>query len=115
MVGGLWRLVAVFLAGPWTVLCLALTHLPSFAGLRPLPLWRDANLTRVFFIGDTHGDAHCAKEWVRRTGLINFEAKPWIWTGSKISDAIVFLGDYVDKGPTSRQVLEFVREVEVWL
>ena len=65
--------------------------------LRPLPIERDRLLTRIFFIGDTHGDSHCTQEWIRRTGLVNFDSEPWQWTGNSTSDALVFLGDYVDK------------------
>ena len=64
--------------------------------LRPLPASVDANLLRIFFVGDTHGDSYCAKEWIQRTGLVDFSQQPWKWTGAE-TDAIVFLGDYVDK------------------
>ena len=89
---------------------------PTFgsADIHPLPREVDQALTRIFFIGDSHGDSHCTKEWVRRTGLVNFDTVPWTWTGqasTHASDALVFLGDYVDKGVTSRGNLEFVRQL----
>jgi hypothetical protein len=68
-------------------------------------------LSTVFFVGDTHGDAACCREWVRRTGLVDLEQQPWAWVGAA-DTAMVLLGDYVDKGPQSRGVLEFVRELE---
>lgn len=81
-------------------------------GLRPLPEWRDRNLKRIFFVGDTHADSFCAQSWIRRTGLIDFESNPWRWTGDNESDALVFLGDYVDKGITARRNLETIRAVQ---
>mmetsp|Transcript_109836 Transcript_109836/g.309714 ORF Transcript_109836/g.309714 Transcript_109836/m.309714 type:complete len:458 (+) Transcript_109836:25-1398(+) len=67
---------------------------------------------RAFIIGDLHADIHCAEFWVRRSGLVDVDA--WNWTGEP-NDALVFLGDYVDKGPHGRQVLEFVRNLtEAW-
>jgi len=69
-----------------------------------------ANLTSIFFIGDLHGDIDCARYWVERTNLINISSVPYTWIGeNQSSKAIVFLGDYVDKGTTSRTVLEFVK------
>ena len=65
-------------------------------------------MTRIFFIGDTHGDSECAREWVRRTGLIDFDSVPWRWTGHNASDALVFLGDYVDRGFHSLEVVAYM-------
>jgi hypothetical protein len=60
----------------------------------------------VYVIGDLHGDVHCARHWVNRTGLIGENNQ---WTDP--TSSLVFLGDYVDKGPTSRQTLEFVKSL----
>mmetsp|Transcript_5537 Transcript_5537/g.7275 ORF Transcript_5537/g.7275 Transcript_5537/m.7275 type:complete len:488 (-) Transcript_5537:180-1643(-) len=86
----------------------------------------------VYVIGDLHGDVHCAKHWVQRTGLIieekdeeettdtttthdnnnnkkkNKNNNKFKWIGNENSH-LVFVGDYVDKGPTSRQTIEFVK------
>ena len=59
----------------------------------------------VYVIGDIHGDVYCARYWVNRTGLI--AEKKWTDTTS----SLIFLGDYIDKGPTSRQTLEFVKSL----
>ena len=76
--------------------------------------------SNVYVIGDLHGDAHCAKHWILKTGLVkeaknakqheNPSAFSWTWTGSH-HDQLVFLGDYLDKGPTSRQTMELVQSL----
>ena len=69
------------------------------------------DLTEVYYIGDLHGDAGCAKEWVEATGLVSLsESSAPVWTGSATA-GLVFLGDYVDKGVESREVLELVRSL----
>lgn len=65
----------------------------------------------IWAIGDLHGDAHCARHWLRTTGLIanlsHDDAASWRWQSPDAR--LVLLGDYVDKGPESRSVLELVR------
>lgn len=87
-----------------------------------------ASLTSVHVIGDLHGDVLCAVSWVNRTGLIHNLFDPslisntslslhqrlnpsseWSWADTK--STLVFMGDYVDKGPTSKQTIEFVRDL----
>lgn len=82
--------------------------------------------TSVYVIGDLHGDAICAVSWVNRTGLIANLIDPnlsssvevykklsnpseWKWTDDKAK--LVFMGDYVDKGPTAKQTVEFVKSL----
>ena len=82
--------------------------------------------TSVYVIGDIHGDAKCAVSWVNRTGLIlnliddskNEDLpiykrlrEPTMWTWADSSSTLVFMGDYVDKGPLSRFVIEFVKSL----
>lgn len=85
-------------------------------------------LSSVYVIGDLHGDVLCAVSWVNRTGLIDNLFNPslvsdqslelhqrlnpssqWTWSDDKAS--LVFMGDYVDKGPTSKQTVSFVRDL----
>lgn len=54
---------------------------------------------RTFAIGDVHGDVHAMKRL-----LASFpELGP--------DDTMVFVGDYIDRGPCSREVIEFVRRL----
>lgn len=75
----------------------------------------------VYVIGDLHGDVDCARRWVERTGLILDDERgkttlatktPPLhkWVGHPDSH-LVFLGDYIDKGITSRQTVEYVKEL----
>jgi len=63
----------------------------------------------VYVIGDLHGDVFCARQWVDKTGLIEKRTGEWLDPTS----SLVFLGDYIDKGPTSKQTLEFVKSLTV--
>ena len=84
--------------------------------------------TSVYVIGDLHGDAICAVSWVNRTGLVanlinkelsSSSSEPvykqlndpseWTWTDEKAT--LVFMGDYVDKGPTAKQTVMFVKDL----
>ena len=70
------------------------------------------DLTSIYFIGDLHADVDCAKQWVAKTNLVNLTSSPYEWLGDPETDALVFLGDYVDKGSSSASVLSFVRELQ---
>ena len=72
----------------------------SSSALPPLPEYA------IWVIGDLHGDAECARHWVNRTGLVGPDGK---WTDP--TSHLVFVGDYVDKGPTSKQVVELVKSL----
>ena len=54
-------------------------------------------MSRTFAVGDIHGDLDALKRV--------FECLPAL----EASDTIVFVGDYVDRGSQSAQVIEFVR------
>jgi len=51
---------------------------------------------RVIFVGDTHGDLEASQKVI----------KDYLKPGNKI----VFLGDYVDRGPFSKENLDFLIE-----
>lgn len=99
----------------WVLLfALSLLHSSSSALTEPRDTLHHlgGNLTSIHFIGDLHGDVHCAKYWVERTGLVNLTSPtPLEWIGSE-NDALVFLGDYVDKGSTSSSVLSFIKSLQ---
>lgn len=66
----------------------------------------------VWAIGDLHGDVECARYWVGRSGLVSRlegPASSWQWTDP--SSRLLFLGDYLDKGPHALQVLTFVKQL----
>ena len=91
----------------YSLFCNSVTKAQSSSPLRYL----GTNLTSIHFIGDLHGDVNCAKEWVKETKLVDFTTTPYTWIGES-TDAIVFLGDYVDKGSTSSSVLSFVKDLQ---
>jgi hypothetical protein len=73
-----------------------------------------ADLRRIAVIGDLHGDAFCAQRWVEHLGLVNFTAHPWEWTGDNHT-LLVFMGDYIDRGPLSSETLWLVKNMtERW-
>lgn len=78
---------------------------PKGNGVTPLPT--RAPEYAAYIIGDLHGDAQCAEHWVDRTGLIDKATGEW----SDPTSHLIFVGDYVDKGPTSRQVVELVKSL----
>jgi hypothetical protein len=65
------------------------------------------NAATIYVIGDLHGDATCAAYWVDRLGLVDAATQQWL----QPSASLVFMGDYIDKGPTSLQTLEFVKNL----
>ncbi|MDB4998073.1 MAG: serine/threonine protein phosphatase [Myxococcaceae bacterium] len=52
---------------------------------------------RTFAIGDIHGDLQALKRLIGK--LPTLDAK----------DTLVFVGDYIDRGPQSKQVIDFIR------
>ena len=88
-------------------IALLLLFYPAAWTLAPMPASE-----RVWAIGDLHGDVGCARHWVERTGLIsNVSAPPESWQWLEPSSQLIFMGDYIDRGPTARDVLIFVHEL----
>jgi predicted MPP superfamily phosphohydrolase len=54
---------------------------------------------RVIFVGDTHGDLEATEKVIRRY--------------LKSDNKLVFLGDYVDRGPASRENINFLFEQKI--
>jgi Calcineurin-like phosphoesterase len=69
------------------------------------PVWPTHAKYTVYVIGDLHGDAECAQQWVQHTQLIHSSSYEWADTTSHL----IFLGDYVDKGIHSRQTVDYVK------
>lgn len=90
----------------WLTLCLYLKRGAFSQSLKPPGF---EAVEEIFVIGDLHADIHCAKQWVSRTNLLDVQS--WSWRAE--TSALVFLGDYVDRGPSGKQVLEFVRNLTV--
>src|SRR6266567_3138206 len=54
---------------------------------------------RTFAIGDIHGDLEALTKVLKKLPPLT------------ASDAVIFLGDYVDRGPKPKEVIEFVRQL----
>jgi Calcineurin-like phosphoesterase len=73
----------------------------------------------VYVIGDLHGDVECARQWVQRTGLIQEDKNAkdtsqqmtWVGDATAKTSHLVFMGDYIDKGITSKQTVEYVQSL----
>jgi Calcineurin-like phosphoesterase len=74
----------------------------------------------IYAIGDLHGDVECARQWVARTNVLRRSDEaaaaatttddgetPLVWRDD--TTRLVFLGDYVDKGITAKQTVEYVK------
>src|SRR3989338_2401880 len=68
------------------------------------------NAKRIVAIGDVHGDADGLRAHLQEAGVIDQNGKlsPNLEEGTQI----VFMGDYLDRGPTSMQVLDMVRDLQ---
>jgi serine/threonine protein phosphatase 1 len=62
---------------------------------------RGPDKLRVYAIGDVHGRLDLLQEMHRRIHVENEKSSPFDWV-------IVHLGDYVDRGPESRGVINFL-------
>ncbi len=59
-------------------------------------------IRRTFAIGDIHGDIEALRVIMSRLPFPN------------ANDTIVFIGDYLDRGPHSAEVIDYVRKLPAW-
>ncbi len=69
------------------------------------------NAKRIVAIGDVHGDADGLRAHLQEAGVIDQNGK--LSANLEEGTQIVFMGDYMDRGPTSMQVLDMVRDLQV--
>lgn len=62
---------------------------------------------KIIAIGDIHGDLDTLKTILKSLSLIDGEDR---WIGKDIH--LVFVGDLVDRGPQSKEVMDFIMELE---
>lgn len=71
----------------------------------------------VFVIGDLHGDFGCLIRAVELTNLVRGEltypSMSHLWTWTEPTAKLVFVGDYIDRGPQSHDVLQLVIALEM--
>jgi hypothetical protein len=92
---------------------LALVLVPALAGLRasPFPAAQAAacefdNVERIVAVGDVHGAYDRLLEILRAAAVIDARNR---WIGGRMH--LVQTGDVLDRGPASRQALEFLRRL----
>jgi predicted phosphodiesterase len=77
---------------------------------------------KIIFVGDTHGDLEASKKVIKDYLLARRLRRPKatssakgrsLGEGGKPENKIVFLGDYVDRGPFSKENLEFLLEMKM--
>ncbi len=73
----------------------------------PYPEFFDAEGGTLYAIGDVHGELNLLEKLVKK---IRADVERPQTGGGK---TLVFMGDYVDRGPDSRGVLEFLAELDI--
>ena len=64
---------------------------------------------KLIFVGDTHGDFEASQKVIKDYLL----ARRSLGEGGKPGNKIVFLGDYVDRGPHSKKNLDFLLKTKI--
>ncbi len=60
--------------------------------------FRERNMSRRFVIGDVHGNYQTLKSLIGKLGILP-------------DDQLFFLGDYINKGPESKKVIDYIIEL----
>lgn len=68
----------------------------------------ERRVSELWVVGDIHGAYNKVRALLLRAGLIDFDGG---WTAGDAH--VVFLGDYVDRGPRGVEVIRLVRSLEV--
>jgi hypothetical protein len=71
------------------------------------PAWGGADCERVFAVGDLHGGYDAFVGILRETGLVDEQTR---WSGER--DCLVQLGDIVDRGARSRDILDLLMSLQ---
>jgi Calcineurin-like phosphoesterase len=103
------------ITGAIGIAILAILATVDFQRLSPVSSQSESEPSRndspktTYVIGDLHGDVQCAKHWVKRIGVVDDVQNPRKWL--KKNATLVFMGDYIDKGPFSYQTILFVKSL----
>ncbi len=90
------------------LLILALLLLPGQAtATASVSPWEWTDVPRVVAIGDLHGSSDKLVRLLRGCELVDAELR---WVGG--SDHLVVAGDFVDRGPADREIMELLRRLE---
>ena len=92
--------------GSWTVITAAVAAALTF-GAPPATARPSPASSRVVAIADIHGDLDAFLGILTRVGLIDAERR---WTGGDTT--LVQTGDYMDRGPQVRPLLDFLMAIE---
>mmetsp|Transcript_4682 Transcript_4682/g.6787 ORF Transcript_4682/g.6787 Transcript_4682/m.6787 type:complete len:418 (+) Transcript_4682:63-1316(+) len=98
----------------WTVNCIlvlviAIINLAEGYNDQTIVIPQQSRDREIYVIGDLHGDVDCAKYWVNRIGVVDDIENPKQWLEEGAS--LIFMGDYIDRGPFSHQTLLLVKNL----
>lgn len=82
--------------------CLLVAHSPAWS-----VQWRYDDIERIVAISDVHGDLGAMTETLQSAKLLDQDLR---WSGEQAH--LVVVGDVLDRGPNSRQVMELLMRIE---
>jgi len=93
---------------PTAALLLAALLCNNLATAADLPRkWQWTTSEQVVVIGDVHGAYHSLVDLLEQSDLISSDGR---WSGG--TSHLVMLGDFLDRGPRSREVLDLVMRLQ---